>query len=86
MESREQRRVRIIVMVAVVGLLLTLLAVQIVGQHSATVALFLLPLFLFEEVEIREHRWSAVLADDELRHPSPARPSLFQRPPPVAIA
>lgn len=85
-DSHQQRRLRVAVLViATVSLLLLLLAVHAADHHGVALACFvLLPIFLFGRVVVQDRLWRVSPASDKLYDSTAPRPSLFQRPPPLA--
>jgi len=83
-QNDQQRRFQAtVLLVATVSLLLLLLSAHPADHHGlGFVGFVLIPIFLFGRVVVEDKMWLVTPGRDVCPFPVPARPSLFQRPPP----
>lgn len=83
-QNDQQRRFRAtVLLVATVSLLLLLLSAHPADHHGlGFVGFVLIPIFLFGRLVVEDTMWLVAPGSDVCHFPFPARPSLFQRPPP----
>jgi hypothetical protein len=88
MKSQQLRRLQAVLLMVVVLSMLALLMASVTADHHPVdlVCFLLIPLFLFGRVILEAQIWPAAFTMDGFADPSPARPSLFQRPPPPTLA
>lgn len=86
--SRQLRRLQTVLLTVVVLSLLALLMASTAADHRTVdlVCFVLLPLFIFGSVNIEGQTWPTAFRRDGFVGASPARTSLFQRPPPSTLA
>ncbi|NYF79198.1 hypothetical protein [Granulicella arctica] len=82
---REERRSRLVVLIVLAMSLLLLLSLAHTATHHdlSSIAFLLAPIFLFGSLDLCLSLWTSGTTNEATLHPSPARPSLFQRPPPA---
>ncbi len=87
MQHQQPRRQRMLVLIVLVVSLLFLLLAHAGSAHNAPVLCFVLvPIFLFGSVVLLPLVWLTSSTTSDHSVPPPARPSLFQRPPPLPFA
>jgi hypothetical protein len=87
-KSQQLRRLQAVLSMVILLSLLALLMASTAGDHRIVdlVCFVLLPLFPFGSMNLEAQIWPTAFTRDSFVAPSPARPSLFQRPPPSTLA